>query len=187
MDKQKPHLYNQAIMELGAIVCSPKNPGCATCPLNTGCVALSSKIIAQLPAKSKRTTQKARYFFYLVPLHGDHTFISKRNDKDIWHSLYEFPLVEYQEQKKPDDLLNKPDGLLKDLLLHAPEVTISPLYTHHLTHQRLMTYFIVIQLNRGANPNLKGFEKVRSRNLVKYPFPRLINRFLTDYPKLFGF
>ena len=66
LDKNKPAIYNQAIMEFGAMQCKPINPYCAVCPLNTMCLAYSKKLVAELPVKSKKTKVRDRYFNYIV-------------------------------------------------------------------------------------------------------------------------
>jgi len=181
MDKQRPHIYNQAIMELGAMVCTSKKTDCLNCPLNSRCYALARKSIDNFPVKSKKPNQKTRYFFYLIPVHANHTYISQRKSKDIWHSLHEFPLMEFHEQKNPKDLLKNPGGVLENIMEYHSKATISTMYVHLLTHQKLITYFIIFQMNRVPKVIRDNFKKTALENLEKFAFPKLINRFLTDY------
>jgi len=99
MSKDNPALFNQAIMEFGALQCVPKNPNCEVCPLNNGCLALQKNKVDQLPVKSKKTKVKNRFFNYVVFLdENQNTIIQKRSDKGIWHNLYEFPLIETETE-----------------------------------------------------------------------------------------
>ncbi|MEX0883309.1 MAG: A/G-specific adenine glycosylase, partial [Cyclobacteriaceae bacterium] len=95
-----PDTYNQAIMEFGALQCVPKNPDCACCPLQLGCWAYHHKMVSLLPLKNKKTKTRERYFIYFHIRCGDWTVINKREKKDIWNGLVDFPLKEvesYQE------------------------------------------------------------------------------------------
>src|SRR6218665_1506972 len=66
MQKNNPALFNQAIMEFGALQCVPKSPDCENCVLNSGCLALLKKKVNQLPVKSKKMKAKNRFFNYVV-------------------------------------------------------------------------------------------------------------------------
>ena len=94
LDRANPDIHNQAMMELGALVCVPRNPRCDACPLEKECVARTRGIIDLLPLKSDKKQQRNRYFNYIFLHNGGNTWLSKRTGKDIWHSLYEFPLIE---------------------------------------------------------------------------------------------
>ena len=98
IDKKHPGLFNQAIMEFGAIQCKPVNPECPVCPLNSMCFAYSKGRVNELPFKEKRTKVRDRYFNYIVLHHKDITAINKRVAKDIWTNLYDFPLIETDKE-----------------------------------------------------------------------------------------
>src|SRR6478735_4517688 len=93
--KGEAALFNQAIMEFGALQCVPKSPDCENCVMNSGCLALQKKKVAELPVKTKKTKVRNRFFNYLI-LEDDEsrTIVNQRTDKGIWHKLYEFPLIE---------------------------------------------------------------------------------------------
>ena len=88
MPKDKPAIFNQAIMEFGALQCVPKNPNCNVCVFNTSCAALQKKKVDQLPVKSKKLKVRNRFFNYLVVSDdNENTIIQKRTAKGIWHNL----------------------------------------------------------------------------------------------------
>ncbi len=95
MPKDNPALFNQAIMEFGALQCVPKSPECSVCVFNESCAALQKGKVNMLPVKSKKLKVTNRYFNYLIleDVLGN-TLIQKRTQKGIWHNLYEFPLLE---------------------------------------------------------------------------------------------
>ncbi|MGZ4118512.1 MAG: A/G-specific adenine glycosylase, partial [Bacteroidia bacterium] len=105
IDKKNPALFNQAIMELGAIQCKPVNPDCSVCPLNNMCFAFAKKRIADFPVKEKKTKVRDRYFNYIVLNYKGKTAINKRGAKDIWHNLHDFPLIETAKELTEEEFL----------------------------------------------------------------------------------
>lgn len=87
--KEDPALYNQAIMDFGALQCTPSSPSCMFCPLSDSCVALQKGWVDRLPVKQHKTKVSERFFTYLFIISGDFTFIHKRTGDDIWKNLYE--------------------------------------------------------------------------------------------------
>src|SRR5690606_2713669 len=99
IDKKQPGTFNQAIMEFGARFCVPQNPDCPNCIFNNNCEAFQKKRVAELPVKIKAKPVKIRFFNYLVFLsENERTVLKQRNEKGIWHKLYEFPLIETSEE-----------------------------------------------------------------------------------------
>lgn len=94
LDKSRPAVYNQAIMDFGAIQCTPQNPACLFCPLAGSCMALSKSMVAQLPVKQHKTKTTERFLNYIYVRAGACTFINKRTGNDIWKNLFELPLID---------------------------------------------------------------------------------------------
>lgn len=95
LDERKPALYNQAIMDFGALVCTPKSPACDSCPLVDTCSAFALGTQEALPVKSHKTQVRNRYFTYLyVTDSKGRLLLHRRGDGDIWQGLYELPLME---------------------------------------------------------------------------------------------
>ena len=90
LERSVPALYNQAIMDFGAIQCVPSSPSCLFCPLSDSCVALQKGLVDALPMKQHKTKVTNRYFIYFYVRAGEYTFLHKREAGDIWHNLYEF-------------------------------------------------------------------------------------------------
>ncbi|MBK6829719.1 MAG: A/G-specific adenine glycosylase [Flavobacteriales bacterium] len=97
IDHEQPGEHNQAVMELGATVCTPLKPTCGECPLARKCIARATDRIDKLPVKTGKTKVRTRHFNYLHIERGDKTFLRKRTGKDIWHGLYELPLIETEK------------------------------------------------------------------------------------------
>ena len=94
IDRQRPGLYNQAIMDFGALCCLPAQPRCTECPLRDRCLAFAARTVDVRPVKQGRTAVEPRYFNYLHVECGDELVLRRRGAGDIWQGLYEFPLIE---------------------------------------------------------------------------------------------
>ena len=94
IDVSNPAKYNQAIMELGALQCTPVQPLCDSCPLQYLCVAKQLNMQSEFPVKSKKVKVRNRYLHYFHIEYEGYTYLNKRIGKDIWKNMYEFPLIE---------------------------------------------------------------------------------------------
>lgn len=182
ISKENPALFNQAIMEFGAMQCVPKNPNCDICIFNTSCLALQKKKVSQLPIKSKKLKVTNRYFNYIVFLdENQKTIIQKRADKGIWHNLYEFPLIETQKEESFEAISNQ----IKDLIYNDNKIVSvrewnSKSIIHKLSHQHLYIKFQIVNLN-GSIPNGIDFD-----TLQVFPFPIVIFNFIEKEWKSFS-
>lgn len=175
------HLYNQAIMEFGALHCTPKNPQCDTCPLQTMCHAYKHNLQAILPRKEKKTVKRDRYFNYLLFKKGNTFLLRERKEKDIWQGMYEFYLVEDNKLAPIEDLLanNFKSALIKNFVLTKESTEIR----HILSHQNIFskTWCIEVKDTIAFNMLMKmGLSSVHQKNLKELPKPVLITRFLEE-------
>ncbi len=178
LPKKEVATYNQALMEFGALQCRPANPDCENCVLSDKCWALANMKVDKLPVKSKKTKVSNRYLNYFVFIHNKHTYIKKRDKKDIWQGLYEFYLIE-QLKKEPVDEVLKSAELKKVIALKNVTVkNVSHEYKHILSHQHLYARFFTVELKNATE--LKGYKKVKLSELHKYAFPRLMEKHLKD-------
>lgn len=174
LPKGQANLFNQAIMEFGALQCVPKNPDCGVCVLNDSCVALQQKKVNVLPVKLKKVKVTKRYFNYLIFSDEDeNTLIQKRDQKGIWHNLYEFPLLETEAELTEEALFE----LVQNQEFVANGITEIHRYTseatvHKLSHQHLNINFWKVAVN-GKIKNGMDWESVK-----KMPFPIVIFNFI---------
>lgn len=95
MDKQRPGDFNQAMMEFGALQCTPKGTDCTSCPFSSQCIAYQNGRVEMLPVKQKKIKIKERFFNFLVCLTpNDEILLEKRETKGIWQNLWQFPMIE---------------------------------------------------------------------------------------------
>ena len=171
----RPAIFNQAIMEFGALQCTPKSPDCTSCPLNNTCVAYSLNQVNDLPKKSKKVKKRNRYFEYLVILTSDNTIIQQRKEKDIWAKLFEFPLIEYSEAPDPELVLVDIGQFLKmDFSVVQKSIPIK----HLLSHQNLFVRFWQLELDEP--PCNDGFIAVDMHELKQFAFPKVVDNYLKE-------
>ncbi len=176
--KKNPGIFNQAIMEFGALQCKPKNPDCINCPLQTSCFAFEKNSIELLPVKSKKIKIRVRYFtYFIIADKNSSTLIKKRSENDIWKELYEFPLLE-KESKNSYDEINH--FLKKELQLKQFTIShhSSPI-KHVLSHQHLFAEFIHVKIKSELHNNIK-YNRVKYDELNNYALPRLIEKYINS-------
>ena len=172
MPKNKPAIFNQAIMEFGALQCVPKSPDCTICQLNSSCIALQKGMVNQLPVKSKKVKVQHRYFNYLIVSdENQKTIIQKRTAKGIWHNLYEFPLIESDGEVEIDLIMA--NNTLENTVLEVFELSQSRII-HKLTHQHLHIKFWKVSVEGSV------FDGHRNTDLHKFPFPIVLFNFIEN-------
>lgn len=180
LDPHQAGIYNQAIMDFGATVCTPRNPLCDTCTQQAHCEAWQKGLTARLPVKEKNIRKKQRYLNYLVvETPDDKVYIRRRAGKDIWEGLYEFILLETEDSALPEDILRSD---FARQLFEGQALTvkyISRVYRQELSHQTLQGQFITVRLTKTL-PGLDNYLLVPRKRLTDYPFPKYINAWLSD-------
>ncbi|QKG81260.1 A/G-specific adenine glycosylase [Tenuifilum thalassicum] len=182
ISKKEPGRFNQAIIDFGALQCTPKSPLCIDCPFNEYCYAYQNNLISSLPVKGIKKPPQNRFFYYFMIRYGNFTFVRRRSENDIWNSLYEFPLWEHNKQFNFDEIGQKIKGLsfLKDT---EPCIRyISEPVKHVLSHRIIWATFIILKIEK-ANYSLKAdYVMIPIEELSTYPFPRLIDGYLAAEP-----
>jgi A/G-specific adenine glycosylase len=178
-----PGIFNQAMMEFGAMHCLPRNPKCEDCIFKKQCVAFARGWQDRLPVKSKKLKVRRRYFYYFVIEQNKKWAMQKRESKDIWRGLYDFYLVESLRPRKPDQL-REDDKVLKSLISKIQFDKISIVYNHVLSHQRLLTRFIQVRIKDSRVKNalfkLKKLKFYSANEINKLPKPVLVSRYLQE-------
>jgi A/G-specific adenine glycosylase len=150
----QPASFNQAMMDFGAIQCTPTSPKCVLCPLQESCEAFRSGRVGELPVKEKKLTIQTRRFTYMYIRCQGKTAIRKRAAGDIWQGLWEPVLAEGC-------------GMLAGAKLLRKDVK------HVLTHRILLADFYLLETE--AFPALpEGYIWIDETELDKYAVPRLI-------------
>ncbi len=170
-----PALHNQAIMEFGALQCVPANPNCEICLLVSQCLAFKNKTISERPQKRGKIVPKNRYFHFLQFNDGKNIFLEKRTNKDIWQHLFQFPLIESNEGATIEEI--------KSILIGKYKITpssVSNQIKHILTHQRIYAHVWKFDSFPQEDERDENWIKVHSNDLINYPIPRLLDRYLLE-------
>ena len=145
-------LYNQAIMDFGAIQCTPQSPKCDSCPLMESCEAFRTNRIQELPVKVKTLKIRERHLIYIYIRYKGQTAIHRRGPGDIWQGLYEPWLT--------DEI---PCGA----------VLLRQNVKHVLTHRILYADFALLEVSE--KPSLPAdYIWIPEADIVNYALPRLI-------------
>lgn len=179
--ENKADIYNQAIMEFGALQCTPVTPACLLCPLNTMCYAYQHGKQRELPVKVKKLKIKQRFLHYVVIRQDGSLFMKQRTRRDIWAGLYDFYLVEGKNEKPLEDL--EENKLISQFLSQkGVSVAASKPYKHQLTHQQLFVKFSIIDVpESGLVSSLVEEQQLSAytiEEIKKLPKPILIDNFL---------
>lgn len=188
-----PGTHNQAVMEFGALHCTPTSPLCKECPLSSVCMAHLSGKVEQLPLKIKGKKPVAQWFYFYIIKDQKEVILTKRENKGIWASLYQFPLAECSAPHSEEDMM----GSLWKRTMHQPEKEKIPLMVneesfdpgitftgisapilHQLTHRTIHARFIHVELKNLDASLPEGWIRIKLDQVDQYPVPRLIHRYL---------
>ena len=168
-----PGDFNQALMDFGAMQCTPLNPDCLTCPLAVTCCARKTGRVARLPVKMPKTAVKERYLTYIYLRHDGMTAIRQRGAGDIWQGLWEPVVIEHAASSRSDGW---PQWLERERLKLLRQNV-----RHQLTHRTLLTDFWLWEpRERPALP--EGYRWIKERDLAEYAKPRLFELLLEQLP-----
>ncbi len=166
LPKGEARNFNQGMMELGALVCTPKNPACSHCPLADQCRAFALKQQDFFPVKSKKKAVPLKHFAALV-LEKDGKILVRKRSERLLNGMYELPQVQFAPLKDNTTSLEKKFyalGISVSGLQHAGEV--SHAYTHFL--QKLSLF----KANVQGKP-LSDFEWLSAKELSKKPLAKV--------------
>ena len=176
IDQKRPGDFNQAVMDLGATICTPKLAKCDSCPLNESCEALRLNKVNELPVKLKKVKVTNRHLHFIVIENEGEIALSKRIGKDVWLNLYTFPKIETDT-----DLLDKGwvfEHNLEDKLSFISEEK------HILSHQNLFIKYWKLNVSLKDINHFKqdlDFEMISLNDLEHYPLPKPIEKFINKH------
>ena len=185
-----PAIYNQAIMEFGAIQCTPVSPDCLLCPLQQQCQAYLTGRQHRLPVKAKKAPVRERFFVYLVFHSAGKLALRERTERDVWQNLHDFYLLETDSSGFSLASANGLDGVLQQLNLGDPvreavrQGTLSTLpaeSTQLLSHQRIHARFFLIDVPETLTNSLSSELQWYDNDAINHlPKPVLITNYLEN-------
>ncbi len=176
--------FNQAMMELGALVCTPKNPDCDICPLQKECLAYRRGTMLNLPNRGEKTKIETIEVVLAVIRKGEKVFIQKRPATGLMAGLWEFPGGKIQQGETPASALRR--EIMEEMGITIKNLRPIMKIRHAYTRFRVNLHCFWAEMDKGKIRLAfaqKG-EWVKFKNLKKYPFPaadvRLIGRLETE-------
>lgn len=183
LDKDNANLYNQAIMDFGALQCKPKNPLCNTCVFQLTCVGLRDRKISRLPVKLKGKPSRNRYFHYFLIFSDNKLLMTRRGEGDVWTGLYEFPMIETSKDCSVNEIQDEQlFGFFfkKDVFLQP----IGNPIKHVLSHQNIYARFYLVDNERSLKDFKSNWDYVLLEKLDSLAKHKLIFSFLEENEQL---
>lgn len=173
-----PATYNQAIMEFGAIQCTPTSPDCLLCPVQQQCVAYLTGAQHRLPVKAKKAAVRERFFNYLIFTNGSRVALRERTGRDVWQNLYDFYLLETDEPQTTLHDLPLPEPV-DDLVRQGCPMGEPTTVVQLLSHQRIRAQLFRVDLPDNAAGRLpEGLNWYTAEEAGGLPKPVLITNYL---------
>lgn len=181
LDKIQPALYNQAIMDFGALQCTPLSPDCTVCPFKNRCFAFNHNMVSSLPIKQNKTKTSERFFYYLLIRDNGNIYLNKRTKNDIWKNLYELPLIESNTALAVDDFIRKQEfaSIFKEN--SVVNVRLLNKTKHVLSHRIIYADFYELEAQDIKMDFLSKYTRLNMADLELYPVSRLMHNFFENF------
>jgi A/G-specific adenine glycosylase len=178
LDSRQPGTFNQAVMELGALICKPRNPLCAACPLSRHCRAYQSRQVGDFPKRRKSKPLPQYHIAVGIVFKNDRVLITRRKTEGLLGGLWEFPGGKIRDGESP------PAACIREI---KEEVNLSVRIARHLaqikhayTHFKIVMEVFCCRYHSGR-VKLKGpvaFRWVGCNEFQNYPFPGANQKFI---------
>ena len=181
LDKIQPALYNQAIMDFGALQCTPLSPDCTVCPFKNRSSAFNHNMVSCLPIKQNKTKTSERFFYYLLIRDNGNIYLNKRTENDIWKNLYELPLIESNTALAVDDFIRKQEfaSIFKEN--SVVNVRLLNKTKHVLSHRIIYADFYELEAQDIKMDFLSKYTRLNMADLELYPVSRLMHNFFENF------
>ncbi|MBM3937077.1 MAG: A/G-specific adenine glycosylase [Sphingomonadales bacterium] len=165
--------FNQAMIELGATLCSPTQPKCEICPLASTCIARLQHLQKQLPVVQKKQKPVNKYFYFLDFRCGDYHAIVRRSDTGIWSHLHEFPLYEGDGEHIELSDIMKEWGVVEKIVVEDVKTV-----KHQLTHQTIHAkcWYLCLPDNKFVQKD--GWMWLDKEAILLLPLHRLMEKMI---------
>lgn len=174
MDPNQPAIHNQAMMELGSQICSPKQAQCNRCPLEPHCQT-AHKNWNDFPVKKNKTKVQDLHLHHLIIQHQDQFAVEQRPQNGIWAGLYQFPNLEGKTQSTIESLLKqKQPASLSNLHWEA----LPALNKHLLSHRTIYAHAFRTNISDKPKDLPEHWQWVNRTELKKLPVSRLMEKLL---------
>jgi A/G-specific adenine glycosylase len=182
IDVKQPGKFNQAMMELGAIICRPKHPDCPICPVQSFCEAKKNQNTENFPVRSKSKSVPEHRISVGIVCRDDYLLITQRKPEGLLGGLWEFPGGKIRKKEHPEQACIREikEEVNLDIKIDKPVTQIKHAYTHFRIK---MDVFLCRYL--AGKVKLNGpvdYRWISPRDIGRYPFPKANHKF---FPALF--
>lgn len=171
----EPWIFNEALMELGALICTPLSPNCTSCPLNQSCYANLKNMQSELPLKKDRK-KIVKLFRLVLIFEFNKKIMVKKQKGNLMQDLYEFPYFELSSMQKKNQLSHEKLIKYKEF---SSDVLQLPIIKHSFTHHQVTLFPYYLKLSKKIY--LNGFDWHELGSLGQKPFSaghrKIINHF----------
>ena len=178
LDSRQPGIFNQAMMELGALICKPRNPQCNACPLKQFCMAYQTGQVANFPKRHKLKATPQYHIAVGVIYKNDRVLITRRKTEGLLGGLWEFPGGKIRDGESAQA------ACIREI---REEVNLQVQIDHHLirvkhayTHFKIvMEVFCCRYVSGRVRLNGPAAHRwIRINDYTKYPFPKANHKFI---------
>jgi A/G-specific adenine glycosylase len=172
LPRDRARMFNQALMEFGAIICTPKSPSCDFCPLCDYCRSLLCGTVRQRPVPGRKIKKIEITMACGIIIHENRVYVQQRLPDDVWGSLWEFPGGRMKTGETPEQAVRR--EIIEET--EFPIFRLRPLTTvvHHYTKYRVTLHGFTCRLQNKDNiPVLHAASQYRwvpFSGLADFPF-----------------
>jgi A/G-specific adenine glycosylase len=177
LEKNKPDIFNQAMMELGALVCKPKTPECTLCPLTKYCCAFIKDVANDYPKRVKRTKTPTYHVAVGVIFKKGRMLITQRKPDGLLGGLWEFPGGKIKKKERAEDAclreIKEETNITVNIIKQVAKVR------HAYTHFKIVmdVFCCKHQSGRVKRNGPVAHRWIRMNEIEKYPFPKANHKF----------
>ena len=191
LDRTDPGRHNQAVMELGALVCTPKNPACDICPVSFFCKAFEKNLVPQYPRREKRPALPVKRWASGVIVKNGHVLVVRRPDTGLLAGLWEFPCVPVdnpvdktvEKEEAPKGRIEA--GLRSTVGLHVSPTRRITTIRHTYTHFKLVMDVFLCSFD-GGRVRLNGpagFKWLKAERITALALHKAVHKALPAVEK----
>ncbi|MFO0873933.1 MAG: A/G-specific adenine glycosylase [Phycisphaerales bacterium] len=157
-----PGVFNEALMELGAVVCTPASPRCLACPLAQSCAALRDGLVDRIPTPKRAAPRRTVVHHAVVARRGERFLVVQRPETGLWSRMWQVPTVEADEMLAPGEIGRRLDVAI-GRLVHRGE------FVHATTHRRIhvRVYSATSRARRGRWLTIDELESIPMSNAAR--------------------
>ncbi len=151
VDPDRPGAFNEALMELGALICTPRAPACETCPVVQDCLAFGARTVGERPTPTKKKTVPEGEFAVAVSRRADgRMLVMRRSEKGMLAGMWEFPTVEVGLSETQEAVSSAAVKYLEELGLDPGHVMARlPTIRHVYSHLKARYRGVVVEVGGG--------------------------------------